>query len=249
MEPRPSASESTPPEPSDDGAQAMGRRDRMASRLSHRFGLVLVLLLLTFMFLMASPSGAWSRLVTVALQGATLVAALAASQANRHLRLAVLILAAVGLLITVATLGTDADWVEGVIALMNVLFVAIAPVVIVRSVMRRRVIDISTVLAALCVYVLLGMLWAFVFTAVGAFQSHAFFVQDQTPASSADFLYFSFVTQTTVGYGDLTAATDAGRAFAVLEALIGQIYLVTVVALLVSNLMPGRRGRVQEGAE
>jgi len=54
-------------------------------------------------------------------------------------------------------------------------------------------------------------------------------------------LYFSFVTQTTVGYGDLTAAGGFGRALAVLEALIGQLYLVTVIALLVSNLGPARR--------
>ena len=49
-------------------------------------------------------------------------------------------------------------------------------------------------------------------------------------------VYFSFVTLTTVGYGDLTASNSVGRAFAVQEALFGQIYLVTVVALLVSNL-------------
>ncbi len=51
-----------------------------------------------------------------------------------------------------------------------------------------------------------------------------------------DFLYFSLATLTTTGYGDLTAAGELGRTLAVLEALLGQIYLVTVVALLVSNL-------------
>ena len=60
-------------------------------------------------------------------------------------------------------------------------------------------------------------------------------------ATVADYLYFSFVTQTTVGYGDLTAAGGFGRALAVLEALIGQLYLVTVIALLVSNLGSARR--------
>ena len=56
-----------------------------------------------------------------------------------------------------------------------------------------------------------------------------------------DFLYFSFVTLTTVGYGDLTAAGDFGRAIAAFEAMAGQLYLVTVVALLVSNMARARR--------
>ena len=76
--------------------------------------------------------------------------------------------------------------------------------------------------------------------AVGTIQSDPFFAQ-QAHATVADYLYFSFVTQTTVGYGDLTAAGGFGRALAVLEALIGQLYLVTVIALLVSNLGSARR--------
>jgi voltage-gated potassium channel Kch len=75
---------------------------------------------------------------------------------------------------------------------------------------------------------------------VGALGSEPFFVQTQK-ATTADYLYFSYVTQTTLGYGDFTAAAGLGRALAVLEALIGQIFLVTVVALLVSNLGRTRR--------
>jgi voltage-gated potassium channel Kch len=57
-------------------------------------------------------------------------------------------------------------------------------------------------------------------------------------------VYFSFVTLTTVGYGDLTAAFDAGRIASIFEALFGQLYLVSVVALLVANL--GRERRVRD---
>ena len=112
-----------------------------------------------------------------------------------------------------------------------------APIAIAWSVFRRGVIDERTILAALCVYVLLGMLWAYVYTVIGNFGSSAFFAQAVQP-TSADFLYFSFITLLTVGYGDLTAAGNLGRACAVLEALFGQIYLVTIVALLVSRLVP-----------
>jgi uncharacterized membrane protein len=64
------------------------------------------------------------------------------------------------------------------------------------------------------------------------------------PASeyAADFLYYSFASLTTTGFGDITAATSFGRSVGITEALVGQIYLVTVVAVIVSNLRP-RTGR------
>jgi voltage-gated potassium channel Kch len=121
--------------------------------------------------------------------------------------------------------------------------VGAAPVAIINSLARRRVIDLRTVLGAICVYVLIGMMWSFAFASAGTLDSAPFFAQ-QSHATVADYLYFSFVTLTTTGYGDLTAAHGLGRAMAVLEALIGQLYLVTVIALLVSNI--GRRGRVRD---
>ena len=56
------------------------------------------------------------------------------------------------------------------------------------------------------------------------------------PASVSECQYFSFTTLTTVGFGDLTARTDLGHTLSVFEALVGQIYLVTVVSLIVGNL-------------
>jgi hypothetical protein len=115
------------------------------------------------------------------------------------------------------------------------MLVGVAPVVIARSLVRRRTMDIHTVMGALCIYVLLGMLWAFAYGAIGAFSSEPFFAET-TRANVADYLYFSFVTLCTVGYGDLTAREGLGRAVAVLEMLTGQLYLVTVVALVVSRM-------------
>jgi len=70
---------------------------------------------------------------------------------------------------------------------------------------------------------------------VGDLQGQSFFVQVQTP-QTGDFVYFSYITITTTGYGDLTAASNFGRMLAASEALIGQLYLVSVVALLVGNV-------------
>jgi Ion channel len=103
-----------------------------------------------------------------------------------------------------------------------------------RRLLRHPRIQGSTVLGALCIYLLLGQFFAYLYSTIGALDK-PFFVQ-QPNATLVDYLYFSYTTQTTVGYGDLTAAQDLGRMLAVSEALTGQLYLVTVIALLVSNL-------------
>ena len=113
------------------------------------------------------------------------------------------------------------------------------PVVIARSLWRRQIVDVHTVLGAICIYVLLGTMFAFLYAAINGFGNSPFFVQTTRP-TTANFLYFSFVTQTTVGYGDFTASGGLGRTLAVLEALTGQLYLVTVITLLVSRLSSPR---------
>ena len=112
----------------------------------------------------------------------------------------------------------------------------------------------------MCVYLLIAMFFATAYGLIALVSGDQFFAQltmapKDTPA--IDYLYFSFVTITTVGYGDLTAAGGIGRMTAVTEAIFGQLYLITVVALVVQNLgQRSRMGRkmeeqleqVQEGA-
>jgi voltage-gated potassium channel Kch len=83
------------------------------------------------------------------------------------------------------------------------------------------------------------MFFSFVDSAVAQLSTEAYFRSEPVPERS-DFLYFSYITLSTVGYGDLVPATDLGRMLAVSEALVGQIYLVTVVALIVANFRPRR---------
>jgi hypothetical protein len=202
----------------------------------YRFGIVLALLLATFVVLMTGSTAKWLRPLTVVLTGATLLAALFAADVSLRLRRAAAALVAVAALgsLSLLWLGRSGEGVDG---LINAMLVVVAPVAIARSIFKREVIDGRTILASLCIYVLFGMFWAFLYTMIGNLGSGQFFVQHSSP-TSADFLYFSFITQLTVGYGDLTAGGNVGRAFAVLEALIGQVYLVTVVAVLVSRLVP-----------
>ena len=202
----------------------------------YRYGAVLVLLAMTFVVMAAGPPDGYTRVITVTLQGLTLMASLLASRVSRRLfRIAAIVtLLAFIASITSVILGANDD-PNGVFFILNVLLVATVPVVIARALWRRGTVDIHTVMGAICIYVLLGMMFAFVYAAIDAMSSGPFFVQTAHP-TPPDFLYFSFITQTTVGYGDFTASGDLGRALAVLEALAGQLYLVTIIAVLVSRL-------------
>jgi len=206
-------------------------------RGEYRFGFVLLLLLATFMVLMAGSASDWIRPLSVALTGATLVAALFAADASPRVQHIALFLAVAAFVATLATVSAHGSGASGATAVLNAALVIVAPIAIARAVLRRRVIDVQTVLAALCIYVLFGLLWAFVFSAIGNLGSSAFFAQSVTP-TSADYLYFSFITQLTIGYGDLTPAGNLGRTGAVIEGLVGELYLVTVVAVVVARLVP-----------
>ena len=210
-----------------------------------RYGIVLLLLLATFIVEASAYDGAWYRVVTVALDGLTLVAAFLASGVNRHLMRVAWVVAILAFVAAVVAAANDTASTGAVFAILSFLLVIAAPVVIARAIIRRGVVDIHTVLGALCIYVMLGMLWAFLYGSIGASISEPFFAQTRT-ASSADYLYFSFVTLTTTGYGDFTAATGLGRAVAVLEALSGQLYLVTIVALLVARMATSAMPRLRE---
>jgi hypothetical protein len=137
---------------------------------------------------------------------------------------------------------------DGEVRLMNALVVLLGPpavgIGVVRSLRISRAVRVEAVSGVLSLYIMLGMLFAFVYGALDHAGSDPFFAGGEE-ATVANCLYFSFTTLTTVGYGDLTASSDLGHTLAVFEALIGQIYLVTVVSLIVGNL--GRRGSPASG--
>jgi Ion channel len=211
-----------------------------------RFGLLFVFLLATFWLLGVAPEGDSKRVFVIALLGGTLLLALwSAEMPARRLRAAA---AAVGIwvaAVVIAALAGSGDAVDAATAAAAGVLVAFAPpaviVGITRGLRRRREVTLAEVLGVLCLYLLVGMLFAFVYRAVDDIGSGAFFTNG-VEATLARCLYYSFTTMTTVGYGDLTARTNFGHTLSATEALIGQIYLVTIVAVIVSNLRPGGRG-------
>ncbi|MEY4225359.1 MAG: hypothetical protein RL190_116 [Actinomycetota bacterium] len=101
-------------------------------------------------------------------------------------------------------------------------------------VVKAPVVNLRVVGDAIAVYLMMGLTFAYLYLAIDAIRDQEFFVQGPQPAYV--FLYFSYITLATVGFGDFTAADAVGRLLAMVEGLIGQLYLVTVLALIVSNL-------------
>jgi len=130
--------------------------------------------------------------------------------------------------------------VVGIVALVSVAFVVLTCVVVSLGVFDPRAVNAQSVVGAICIYVLIGMLFTYLYGAVAALGDGAFFAQG-TDGTLSVRLYFSYVTLATLGYGDYTPAGDLGHTLAILEALLGQLYLVTVVAVLVSRLGHGSR--------
>ncbi len=216
-------------------------QDRVYSQVDpYRFGAVLVPLLLTFIYLSAAPPDRWAEAGSVVLESAAVLAALTASRASRLLFRISLIAIALSVTATTVTIALGTNPRIPVAAAVSGILAIAVPIAIARGLIERARVDARTILGALSIYVSIGLFFAFVFSFIHTVGDTQVFAQHVTE-TSADFVYFSFVTLATVGYGDLTAAGGMSRALAALEGMAGQLYLVTVVALLVSNLRPQRR--------
>jgi hypothetical protein len=217
----------------------MDRRARPLARArDHSYAIVLLLVLAAASFEVAASDTDWTSLITILLAAATLLTSVWAAHArHRVVQLATGTVLAVAVF-AVVTLVARGSIPNGATAIAGGLVVALAPGVIAAGVLRElraeRAVTVRTLSGVLAIYLLAGMFFSFLFGAVQEIDG-PFFAQVADPSRS-DFLYFSYVTVATVGYGDLTAASDLGRMLAVTEGLLGQIYLVTVVALIVSNL-------------
>jgi len=205
-----------------------------------------LLMLLAVVFLVegivSRPSDAVRVVLTAMLATSTVLALYVAHVRTWVLRVGI----AIGIALVATTLiqaltgGVD----DATVAIANAFLVALAPLAILIGVVRRltatRAVTFEAVIGVLSVYLLLGMLFSFVYIALDRLGSEQFFTQVSDPSVSQT-QYFSFTTLATVGYGDLTAKSNLGHTLANFEAILGQVYLVTVVALIVGNL--GRRRR------
>jgi len=209
-----------------------------------RYRAVLLLVLVLLIFEVLAPDEDWARAVDVALSGTALTVTVATSRARqpvRRVRARAVAVVALLIFIGVATglLSAGVAW-----AVVTVLLAAI-PVALVGGLLRLVQVDgvtLQVVAGALAIYLLVGLLFASVIAFVAKVSGTPYFAQG-SKVTGGDHVYYSFTVLTTTGFGDYTAATAVGHALAVLEMLTGQLYLVTVIGILVGNFRGSRKER------
>jgi hypothetical protein len=223
------------------GARAASTRARPA-RSPARFGRLLLLLVLDYL-ISAFLTGVWVSAVQIGLFVMVVTLATRTAQMSRrsiHVAIAVLAVGSAAALALAVTRPSDAA--SGAANLWTALILLFAVVLIVRRVLTAQAVTLHSIYGAVSAYMIIGLMFAALYSAMNKFSAGAFFAAHQ-PGNLKTFQYFSFTTLTTLGYGDFTAAGSGGRALAVIEAMLGQIFLATLVARLVSAFRaPARPG-------
>jgi hypothetical protein len=214
-------------------------RWRQARRAADSYGLLLIVIILQFLLMPLLDGWRWGPTVQTLFLGAMLLLAARTSRVHRHfLHIAQAMVVVAVVLVTVDNLFGDNP--NDLISFLLGSLVVVTPFIILRRIMRHPVIDAQTVLGAICTYLLIGLTFAFVYHAIYSLDPESF-KGELGNSALAGLAYFSFVTLAPLGYGDIVPVTEFGRMTAALEALLGQIFLVTLVAALVGNLGRQRR--------
>jgi len=209
---------------------------------ANSYGFVLSLVVVTYV-VSVSVTEAWAGPVVLTVQLATVWLTLRTSHARRGVQLVadvVLCGAAVAAVLSFFVHNTSSE-LGGIFAICCLLYL-IAPFSIVRHLIRRQDIDTEALLGAITAYLLIGMFFAFAYAAAGELGSVPFFGSAGSGSLSQD-LFFSFVTMTTVGYGNLVPAANPGQTMSMIEAVIGQLFLIAAVGKIISIMQPRHGGR------
>lgn len=151
----------------------------------------------------------------------------------------VAVLTAVGLVVGITTDVGDRQVIAVSSAGFALIFAVVFPSMV-RTALGHRRVNLNTLTAAISAYLVIGLWFTTIYLAAAALGDPVFF-EGVTDPTVGDFEYFSFITLTTVGYGDLSPVTSAGRSAAVAQAILAQVYLVTTVARVVSLYGQERR--------
>jgi hypothetical protein len=203
------------------------------------FGLVLLLVFSTFVAMSLIPFRGIGAVAITLLATLSATVALATARAEHRLIVWGSRLAVIAVLAAIAGAAAWARWGLAISALLQALLLLAGTFAVLRAVVTEDKVGFRTILGAVSVYISLGLLFTFLFVAVEKIQHQPFFGA-RTHVETGDFPFFSMTTLTTTGYGNLVPAGQPGKMFAVLEMLLGQVFLVTLIARLVSMWRPGQ---------
>jgi len=223
---------------------------RRAEKVSDAFGLVLALVLLTYVLTSLLDNRGWSAVVLIVATSATSVVALVSSHVRAGFIRAALWLSVLTIALAAIAAISEERWFLNFASLIQICLLMVAMAAVLWRVVTSAEVGSRTILGAISVYTVLGILFTFLFGTIDRIQGGPFFEGVATPEGN-DFIFFSYTTLTTTGYGNLVPGGQPGRMIAGLEMMIGQIFLVTLVAGLVSLWRPGdalRRRRERRDA-
>ena len=212
--------------------------------LEHRYTVLFSALFVTLIGFPLLTTLGFDQTPMVVLLAVSLGAALVGMR-SRHLSRLMLVLLAVMLVVRFAA--GSVDW-HRLIAASTVALVVlgfVAGVDAIRVAMSSTRVSAELLFAALSVYLLVGILFAMLHCVVAAVWHDAYSLPEGGRLAMPAGIYFSFITQTTVGYGDILPKSDLARGLAMVQAIIGQFYLSVMVARLVGLYMSNQK---QEGA-
>lgn len=207
---------------------------------SGRYALLAMLLVDIFLIPPLVSTGvlpAWAGVVSFSLMVVTAMIALASHVTARWIVFAVAAISVVGRWTPLASNLRVFQLVEA--ATVGLAAATFAGVLLVDVFSKGKLPD--RLLAVLLVYLLLGTTWSFAYALADLALPGALEIPGRAPSMS-EFVYFSFSTLTTVGYGDIVPVHPMARSLAVLEALVGQLYLVVIVSRFVGEGIAGVRG-------
>jgi hypothetical protein len=223
------------------GAMPDPRRQRWvdrAERVSDAFGLVFGLVILSYVLSSLIGDRGWPGVVVCLSTSATSIVALTSSHGHPRMLRAAIWLSLLSIVFTVIAAISGADVWLNASAVIQVGLLAAAMGAVLKRVVMTPNVGLRTILGAISVYTVLGLLFTYVYATVDRIQAGPFF-ENELHVHAGDFLFFSYTTLTTTGYGDLVPGGQPGRMLAGLEMMIGQVFLVTLVAGLVSLWRPG----------
>jgi hypothetical protein len=148
--------------------------------------------------------------------------------------------ALIAILLAVPKLATL--WIEGFISytpvafldsIFGIAFIGYIIILILRHIFKQKEVTLETIYGAIVVYILIGLLWVFFYKLTEILHPGSFSMAADIAASKKTMYYFSFITLTTLGYGDITPVSDQAKSLAMLEAVVGQMFIAVLIARLV----------------